>query len=266
MPINILKKLINKWVIIGIIILVIIILFSNGYFKKEQESLKTEKVVRGTLIQEVSETGMVKPTKEVSLAFKTAGRISKVNVKVGDIVEKGAELASLDTAQLFIQLNQAKASLEVAEVQYNKTSQSAKNTAQQDLNNDYQDALNVLDDAYLKIYNAYNVVVSLQNSYFGISDQEGIKIQDNKLLINNSLNTLKSSLDAAKISLKHNDIENALLEADNSLKNTSLALKNIREVCDLGVYYSKVASSDKTAVDNQRSYIITALTNINNSQ
>jgi len=259
------KNINKKRIIIGLVILVVIFLVFNGLFNKKEEKIKTEKVVRGTLVQEVSETGTVESPEEVELRFKTAGRIETINVKVGDTVEKNANLISLDKNQLWIQLEQVQAALVVAEAQYNK-SESTRDAAQQDLDDAYQDALNTLDDAYLKIYNAYNVVNSLQSSYFSTVDQEGIKITENKALITSGLNTIKPLLDTAKSDSSQEKINKAVSETINSLKNVSDALKTIRETCDQGIYYTKISSTDKTAIDNQRSYINTSLTNTTNSQ
>ncbi|MBU3934839.1 efflux RND transporter periplasmic adaptor subunit [Patescibacteria group bacterium] len=275
---SIFKKLNKKWIIIGIIILAVIIIFLfNGFFKKDKNGVETEKVARGTLVQEVSETGVVKPAEEINLGFKTAGRVEKINVSVGDAVKKGTIIASLDKIQLFIQLNQARASLAVAQSQYDKllvgstpeeikTYENAKDSAQQDLDDAYSDALNILDDAYLKMYNAYNAVDSIRSNYFGTVDQEGIKVIDNKALIGVNLDAIKLVLDEAKAVSTPKNIENAISGMTTSLKSTSGALNIVREICEQGVYYSRVSSSDKTVLDNQKSYIITALTNTTNSE
>jgi len=275
---SIFKKLNKKWIIIGIIILAVIIIFLfNGFFKKDKNGVETEKVARGTLVQEVSETGVVKPAEEINLGFKTAGRVEKINVSVGDAVKKGTIIASLDKIQLFIQLNQARASLAVAQSQYDKllvgstpeeikTYENAKDSAQQDLDDAYSDALNILDDAYLKMYNAYNAVDSIRSNYFGTVDQEGIKVIDNKALIGVNLDAIKLVLDEAKAVSTPKNIENAISGMTASLKSTSGALNIVREICEQGVYYSRVSSSDKTVLDNQKSYIITALTNTTNSE
>lgn len=252
-------------IIVAVIVVIIVIIFFNPFSKKEN-GLQIGKVTKGTIVQEVSETGSIEPSQEIQLGFRTSGRVGSVSVKVGDVVARGAELASLDKANLFIQLDQARASLSVAQTQSSKLSKDARDAASQNLNDAYKDALNTLDDAYLKIYNAYNAVASLQSTYFSSTDQEGIKIVDNKALINDSLNAVKLPLDAAKISLNHNDIDNAISVMKNSLKNTSDALKIIREACEQGVYYSRITAADKTIIDNQKSYVITALTNTTNAE
>ncbi len=264
-------KIIFNKKIIKIILIIAVILFLGGwgykiFFNKKENGLKLEKVERGAISQEVSETGTIKPTEEINLSFKTAGRLAKINVKIGDAVEKGTELASLDTAQLFNQLNKAEASLAVAKIQYEKTSQNAKMAAEQNLNDAYEDALNTLNDAYLKMFNAFKMIASLTDNYFSLTDQEGIKVGDSKNNISANLDALNSSLEAAKTSLNHSDIDTAIITANTSLTNTAEGLKTIREICDTGVYYSKISSSDKSSIDNHRSYILTALTNVNNSR
>lgn len=272
--INISKKIIF---IIAIAIIIVGFIVYKIFVFQNKDGFILEKVSKGTVLQEVSETGTVRATEDFNLGFKNSGRIAKINVKVGDSVEKGTELASLETNQLLVQLNQAQASLAVAEAQYNKLlagstpkeikiTENARDSSQNDLNGAYQDSLTTLDDAYLKIYNAYNLVGSLQNSYFNTSDQQGTKVANSKIAISDSLNLVKPFLDKAKLSLDHNDIDVALSKMEISLKNTSDGLKIIREACEEGIYYSRVSSTDKTALDNQRSYILTALTNINNAQ
>jgi len=274
---KIFRKLNTKRILILIGIIIVGGFIIGNFIKKGNNELKLEKVVRGTISQEVSETGTVEPVQDLNLGFKTAGRIEKINVEVGDTVEKGSELVSLDKSQLYIQLNQAQAVLAISQAQYDKLlagyttqeikiSEDARNASQNNLNSAYNDALNGLEDAYLKIYNAYNVVKLLQNTYFGTADQEGIKVSDNKNIISESLDTVKLYLDKAKENLNHDDIDSALLKTGIALSDSSNALKIIRETCEQGVYYSRVSATDKSSLDTQRTNINTALTSITNTQ
>jgi len=67
------------------------------------------------LREEVSVTGKVRPTQEVSLSFQQSGQVRTVNIKVGDIVLGGALLASLDNGSLSAQIAQAQASVRIEE-------------------------------------------------------------------------------------------------------------------------------------------------------
>ena len=86
-------------IIIGVIIaLVIVILGSYSiFFKKEKNGYSLVKVSRANVVQEISETGIVKMGDKISLGFKNSGKIEKISVKLGDEVKKGQELAKLDT-------------------------------------------------------------------------------------------------------------------------------------------------------------------------
>lgn len=271
-------KIKTKWVVIIIIILAIAGYFViKSAFKNPLEGFVVQKIDRGEVLQEVSETGSVQATDNISLGLKTLGKISAINVSVGDDVKKGQILASIDTNQLNSQLKNYQAAVEVAKAQYQKllvgltpedlkTYEVAKESAQDDLASTYASAVITLNDAYTKIYNSLTAVQSVQESYFSNSDQEGIKIVDNKKIISDSVTNIKFYLDTAKVTSDRNDIDSALAQAEASLNKTFNALKIIRETVDAGVYYSKVSSTDKTAIDTQRSNINTGLTNVTNAQ
>lgn len=238
------------------IAILIVILIVGGYygvkaiFKNPADNLIIERVAMGNIVQEVSETGTIKAVEEVKMGFKTAGQIKEINVKEGDVVEKGAILAKLDINQLYTQLQQAQASLTVAQIQYNKLAQNDVDASQQQLDDYYQDSLNSLDDAYLKAYNAYNSADTIRDSYFTNKDQDGITVSDNVAIISENVPKIKTSLSSAI----------------SSLSNISEALKNIRESCESQSYSAKVSSADKTILDNQRSYIIASLADVTGDQ
>jgi len=98
---------------IFIIIIVLAVLGIGGvvYVKSQNTQGNIVKVVVGTVREEVSLTGKTKPEKEVTLAFETIGRISKVNVSVGDKVYAGQVLATQDSAGSVFSINKAKSAL-----------------------------------------------------------------------------------------------------------------------------------------------------------
>ncbi len=286
------KKLI---IIIVIVVIVVALIGYQIFIKKEAPVFTLEIVSRGTILQEVSETGIVKASDEINLGFKSTGRIEKIYVEVGDSVETGQSLAKLDTSQLVIQLNEAQAALRVAQAQFNKllagsspeqikiaetavsNAEIAYNNAEQnledvradaqgDLNNAYGDALNVLNDSELEIYNAFNTVYSIQRTYFFRSDQESIKVKESKDEINTNISQIKPYLDTVKTDSKHENINTALSEIKKVLESTSDALKIVREMCGKTTYYYTVSSTDKTSLDTQRTDINTALTDVIDSQ
>ncbi|MGH2459312.1 MAG: efflux RND transporter periplasmic adaptor subunit [Chloroflexota bacterium] len=63
----------------------------------------------------VNSTGQVAPWTEGKLSFRTSGQIVSIPVRVGDAVKKGDTLASLDTTDLKIQVEQSQANLDSAQ-------------------------------------------------------------------------------------------------------------------------------------------------------
>ena len=286
----------NKKIILIIIVITIGAGFGiyQGFIKEEKPTLALEKVFKGQIFQEVSETGTVKAAEEISLSFQRPGRIEKIYVKVGEEVRVNQKLAKLETGQLEIQLAEAQASLELAQAKLNQllagtseeeiklaetavsNAEVALNNAKQnledikadaasDLDQAYEDALTTLDNAYLKLSNAFNTVSTIQRTYFSGTDQEGLQVKTEKDKIKNALNSIKPYIEAAKIGSQE-DIDIALREMKGALDITAGALKVIRDATETPVYRNLVSSSDKTSLDTQRANINTALTNIVNSQ
>lgn len=80
-------------------------------------SYETTAVRRGTIASTVSAIGNIEPEAQVSLSFRTVGRIDKVLIAAGQEVEAGRVLAQLETTDLTLALAQAKISREISEVQ-----------------------------------------------------------------------------------------------------------------------------------------------------
>jgi len=106
---------------------------------------ETGQVVRGDLTAAVEGTGVVHANQTALLTWRTSGRISQVDVKVGDAVSAGQELASLDPTTLpqnviLAQANLIDAQKALADLQESQTQQAK---AQQTL----EQAQQALDDA-----------------------------------------------------------------------------------------------------------------------
>lgn len=257
-------KIKKSWIIIAVVVVIIIGWFVSGQlFKSPTAGYTTEKVGKGDVLQEVSETGNIKATQDLGLGFKSIGRVSKVDVAVGDNVKKGDVLAELDASQIASQLQAAEASLNSASQQYQKlvngatpenikTYQDAVATAKTNLQSAYNGASNALNDAYTKIYNAYNAVTALQNNYFPTADLQGVKVTDSKSDIKANMQNVKT----------YSDTDAAVAATIVDLDNTANDLRVVREQCDSGSYYYSVAAADKAVIDTQKSYINTASTSV----
>jgi multidrug efflux pump subunit AcrA (membrane-fusion protein) len=89
-----------------------------GFFLFGGDSDKNVQTViseRGTVIDEVSLTGIVTPVNKVNLSFGVAGKVAQINTDVGAGVSPQEVLARLDQGELLAKLNQARADYDAAD-------------------------------------------------------------------------------------------------------------------------------------------------------
>ncbi len=80
----------------------------------------TVKVERGSIDVRIIATGTVKPVSEVKVSPKSTGLIKALNVKQGDIVKAGQVLAKMDDSNLLGQIEAARGTYLIAQVNYDK--------------------------------------------------------------------------------------------------------------------------------------------------
>jgi len=280
-----------KFIVPFIIIAVIIAVLAFISASKKNNDHTIYEVKRGEVVQEVSETGTVQKGDKITLSFKTSGQLKKVYVEKGDEVKKGTVLAKLDNTQLYIQLQQAEANLDLAQAELNKllagaskeeiqvaqtkvdnarttlrsareSLENAQTSAEQDLKDIYEDAFNTLNDSYLKLYNALTVVSSIQNTYFSGSDLDSLKITNNESNIRDSLEEMDFYLQKVKTDFTEQNVDFALVNFEKNLSDCRDYLTEIRTIIEQPSHKKVVSSSDKTSLDTQKAYINTAYSNI----
>jgi len=274
----------KKVIIVFFIIVLISLVIYQVYFKEGKPEFELVEVTRGELRQEISETGQVKKGDTINLGFQSSGRLEKIYVEVGEAVKEGEPLAKLDDSDLLIQLQEARASVDLAQAKLNKllkgvsaeeikvaetkvaNAETSLNSANEDLDQAYEDAQNSLDGASLKSYNAFNTVDTIQRTYFTGSGQEDIKVRENKEKIKEALDQIEAQVDIIKKSPINENIDVALSQTKNALSDIFDSLKIIREVCDTPLYRDLVSSTHKNSLDTQRNYINTAQASVANSQ
>ncbi len=77
---------------------------------------------------EVPVEGTLMPAREADLGFKLPGRLQSIRVKVGDVVQKGEVLATLDSTEAMAQLQAAQAQVKAAEAQLGLADDGARRT------------------------------------------------------------------------------------------------------------------------------------------
>ena len=108
-------KLASIATFIILVILVVLQLFGNDHSQTVLYS--TVEATRGKLTVTVTATGTIQPVNQVDVGSEISGTIKTVLVDYNDRVEQGQVLAILNTDQLQAKVNQARASLALAEAQ-----------------------------------------------------------------------------------------------------------------------------------------------------
>ncbi len=273
----------KKRILVIIAIVALILIIYQVFLRKEEQEFEFVEVMRGNISQEVIETGRVQKGNKINLLFKNSGRIENIFVAVGETVKKNDILAKLETQDLKIQLQEAKAALSLAEAQFNKllagaseeeiriaqtkidNNQISLGVAEQALENTHNDALNVLDDVYLKAYNSHNMVDLIQRTYFTRTDQEGISVKQSKDDIKSALDQIEFYLNQAKNSSNNDDVDLALSYTKSNLSVIFNNLTSVRQNCESITYRSSISSTDKASLDTHRGYINAARTSVTDS-
>ncbi|MGB2783171.1 MAG: efflux RND transporter periplasmic adaptor subunit, partial [Atribacterota bacterium] len=146
----------KKWLIVGIIIILVIIAFFVGsrfLNKTDEEELTEQKikitpqmitsVERGDLKKTVSTSGYLQPADEKILTFSLNGEIEEVLISAGNRVTEGEVLVRLEKSQQELNYLKAKNTYELI-----KTSGSESEINEQELN--FQIAKKNLEDTTLK--------------------------------------------------------------------------------------------------------------------
>lgn len=155
---NILTK---KYIIIfsAILVIILIAVFVFAFNKNGVDQIFT--VEKGSLSQTVSVTGKTKALSNVNLGFSKGGKVAKVYVDVGSVVEVGEPLVELDKSELDASLLQAQANFQTEQSRLDelekgsrpeeiKVSEANLFAAQTTATNAINSLINALNDAYSK--------------------------------------------------------------------------------------------------------------------
>ncbi|UYX52590.1 biotin/lipoyl-binding protein [Bacillus thuringiensis] len=118
----------KKWIIIGIITLIIFVATVNIFIQKKQNNNKNmgddisfEKVMQRNFNSTKLISGQVKPGNiESFYADSTKGKVKNIVVTVGQEVEKGTKLFSYDNEEIILQIKQADLDQKMADIRYDQ--------------------------------------------------------------------------------------------------------------------------------------------------
>lgn len=86
--------------------------------------VKVMKIARTDMKMNYTTSGQIEASTETTIAPKVAGRVTQVNIKLGDRVKKGQVLFSIDAKDAHNQVTQAEASLEITKTSYATAAQA----------------------------------------------------------------------------------------------------------------------------------------------
>ncbi len=240
-----------------IIIILTLLLIVGSYgvysFTREPEiKYTTAKVERDEVIQTVSATGTVKAAIKLDLRFLNSGKISEINVEVGDNVKKDVILAKLDTVQLESQLSRVRASLNASKANLNKILEGA--TIE-----DIRVSETAVENAQINLDNVKNNLVDIQNNSANDISNAEASVNSAQVALDNANKSFENTKIANENSLDQDyddawDIVNpSLLIAFDALNTnkTTLAYEDAQDTLSvLNTQYLNDSSQSKVVAQN----------------
>lgn len=104
---------------IAIVVIIAIATFSMSGNGDEAISVQTENVGRQKIVETVSATGNIQPETQVKISADVAAKITRLEVKEGDWVEKGQFLVQLDREKFLAAVERTEASLRATQANAN---------------------------------------------------------------------------------------------------------------------------------------------------
>lgn len=106
-----------KWIILVIVLILGVVYYS--FFRKKDDGVKylTETVKRSDISQTIVASGTVRSNNRVEVGAQVSGKITKINVVLGQEVKKGDLIATIDSLTQNNNLDEAKSKLKVYQAQ-----------------------------------------------------------------------------------------------------------------------------------------------------
>lgn len=154
-------------------------------------------------------TGSITPAFTTNLSSKVNGRVTSIDVSIGDKVKAGQAIAHIDTTTLAQSIEQTKSDLAVSEVQYNKVV------------NDQANSLAVAQKALAVQQAAYEKTINDQKNSVALS----------QIQLNNAINTQQSSIESAKQNVSSSQVSFSKAQSD-AATSVTIAQTNLNSQLD----------------------------------
>jgi HlyD family secretion protein len=272
----------KRYIIITVIVLIIIgaiVIVPTMIRKRAVLTVKTQAVQKGDVQSWFSATGIVASNNIKQYYGTSQAKVTAVNVKAGDKVQKGQVLATFDISDLQTALKQTQLQLSTAQLQYDDT-QNTKNkiTSQiNDLNTQItalHNSTNLQDKATLQTLQTQKSTLQSQL----MSDDKMHQLDNSVQLAELSVSSAQKKLSDAKTGIVA-DIDgivtsvNLIVGATIPMSQPSIVVqdnKSLKVIISLGKYdiekvkinQSAKITSGNTTFDGQVSFISPAATTV----
>ena len=260
------KKFIKEHKFWSIIIIILVVFVAYRVFFKTNTTTETryitETVAKGSVIPSVSGSGQVEATNTITLKTKTSGDINYIGVSSGDTVKKGQLIASVDSSDAKIALENAQISLDkLTEAPDNTTLTQKKNA----LDKSYNDGWNLVSSSIIDLSSVLSGIDDLYNGYLssssimlaGNSAKDKVSLgQDSYYKAKDELNNVSNLYKTLSRNSSQTDIYNLISKmydvtkiVANSVKTTQTALDAvINSLGDSGTSKANNAQSSLTSL------------------
>ncbi|MFA6593966.1 MAG: efflux RND transporter periplasmic adaptor subunit [Candidatus Buchananbacteria bacterium] len=216
-----------------IILIIILAVVGFGIYKlaspKPAVEYTTETVKRGKLTQTVSATGQVESAHEITLNFKTPGKITYLGVKEGDNVKAGQDLARIDSGSIAALIKQYQANLASAQANLEKVKAGAS-----------VEDIKLTQEQLTKTQNDYNNLVRESKTQVDILKDKTIDS------LNNAVFTSQTALNTVYRNLINTETTVSMIVMDIDLQNQVKS--------DYGILVNNLAALRDEITAAQKSY------------
>lgn len=295
----------KKIIIISIIVVVLIIIIIAATSGSGAPEYVTAPVEFGQVQQTVDATGSVASSQSIQLNFKTTGRISAMNVKVGDTLIAGQTLASLEAGALSSRVADAQSVLLEAQANLDKVlsgstpedikvSEVTVQQKQQDLVAAQNNLVNLAGSRDVELANLKNTAIVKLNNELVVAEVS-LEIIDNTLDYKDAQDTLGAlnsdtvavaansqliainsvaAVRAAIANLDQNsadaEVLDALSQLESALEDVRLCLSDVFKVLENTITSSKLSQTELdgliTDIKTEQTAVSTSKTNLQTAE
>ncbi len=221
--------------------------------EKQMRSIKSIQVKKSFTLPRVKVSGLTKSKRTVELAFRISGVIDKVGVELGDIVKKDQVLATLESTDFQLQLEQTRQSLSLAKSRLTRIKAKAR---PEELASG-QARVRSAEKSYENARRLYDSQINLARSQI-TSEIELDKLRTQSQIAQEETTIAKQNLILLEKGARVEEIQLAIEEVSSSKIEVRIAQQNLQYlqlktpfrgiITDLPIEAKEFISSGKNAV------------------